>query len=315
MKNYNLSEVLRMSIPDRKPTDKSISFSQYSMYSQCPLRWKLCYIDRIRVSKPSMLLTFGTALHEVLQMYIHSIYVNSVKEADQLNLDQILQDRLVELYSIQVAENNDEHYSTSEEIQEFYADGVEILNWIRRNRSDYFEKRDWELLGIELPLYHPVSGYSENIMLNGFLDVVLYNSKTNTVRIIDIKTSMRGWNDNDKKNTSKTAQLIIYKEYFAKQFGYNVDTIEIEYFIVKRKLYNESMFPQKRVQLFAPASGRITRKKITESVNEFVSNCFNTDGSYKTDTSYPATTNKGKSCRYCEFKDKFDLCPKENRLK
>ena len=35
-----------------------ISYSQLSMFSECPLRWKLNYIDKLRVSEPSIHLLF-----------------------------------------------------------------------------------------------------------------------------------------------------------------------------------------------------------------------------------------------------------------
>ena len=38
-----LGAVLRMSVPERKPTDTTISFSQYAIYQACPLRWKIIF--------------------------------------------------------------------------------------------------------------------------------------------------------------------------------------------------------------------------------------------------------------------------------
>jgi len=39
-----------------------------------------------------------------------------------------------------------------------------------------------------------------------------------------------------KADKIKASQLVLYKEYFAKQYGFDVDKIDILYFIVKRKL-------------------------------------------------------------------------------
>ena len=44
-----------------------ISYSQLSMYGDCPLRWKLNYIDRLSIFESNIHLLFGTAMHEVLQ--------------------------------------------------------------------------------------------------------------------------------------------------------------------------------------------------------------------------------------------------------
>ena len=55
--------------------------------------------------------------------------------------------------------------------------------------------------------------------------------------------------------------------------------------------------------------------KINNSVNEFISTAFNIDGSYNTDREYAAVAGKNKkNCRWCIFKDDFDLCPKKDRI-
>jgi hypothetical protein len=48
----------------------------------------------------------------------------------------------------------------------------------------------------------------------------------------------------------------------AEQYGYDVEKVDIQYFIVKRKLIEDFAYPQKRVQIFEPASGKPTRKKL-----------------------------------------------------
>jgi hypothetical protein len=51
-------------------------------------------------------------------------------------------------------------------------------------------------------------------------------------------------------------------------------------------------------------------------IESFIKAGFNEDGSYKLDGMFPAVGDKGlKNCRYCEFADKEDMCPKANRIK
>ena len=76
------------------------------------------------------------------------------------------------------------------------------------------------------------------------------DADTNTIKLIDIKTSRNGWNKYQKTDNLKSAQLVAYKNYFSQQFGVSKDNIEIEFFIVKRKIQEDSMFPQKRIQEF-----------------------------------------------------------------
>ena len=73
-----------------------ISYSQLSMYGDCPLRWKLNYVDKLSVSEPSIHLLFGTAMHEVIQTWLEVMYHDSVKNSNKLNLEQRLHDKMYE---------------------------------------------------------------------------------------------------------------------------------------------------------------------------------------------------------------------------
>ena len=77
-----------------------ISYSQLSMFSECPHKWKLNYIDKLKVSEPSIHLLFGTAMHEVIQKYLNVMYEYTAKRADQLNLERTLQEKMVEQFNI-----------------------------------------------------------------------------------------------------------------------------------------------------------------------------------------------------------------------
>ena len=72
----------------------------------------------------------------------------------------------------------------------------------------------------------------------GYLDIVILDEITNTLKIYDIKTSTRGWNKWMKKDENKTQQLLLYKQFYSKQYNHPIDKIEVEYFIVKRKLWD-----------------------------------------------------------------------------
>ena len=45
-----------------------------------------------------------------------------------------------------------------------------------------------------------------------------------------------------ERDKTKTAQLVLYKKFFSEQYGYPLDRIQVRYFIVKRKLWEEAMF-------------------------------------------------------------------------
>jgi hypothetical protein len=306
--------LLKFSIKEPAEGDRKISYSQFSMYSKCPKSWELAYVKKLRTTSQNINTIFGTALHETLQTYLTILYTESVKNADRLPLEQMLMDNLKSEYKDAV-EKGMPHFSSPAELSDYYNDGVEILNYIKRKRSIYFSTKNTELVGIELPIYHTACNDNNAIMMLGYLDVVIRDTVTDEYTIIDIKTSLGGWNKYQKADKVKVSQLVVYKEYLARQFGIDIDKINIEYFIVKRKLIDGAMFPQKRIQQFSPASGRSTRNKVNSEIASFIKTCFNADGTYK-ENQYVAIAGKGaKHCRYCEFSELEDLCPKKNRIK
>jgi hypothetical protein len=193
-------------------------------------------------------------------------------------------------------------------MREFFEDGTKILEHIRKKRTNYFSIRDWHFVGTEIPVViNPDKRYN-NVLFNGFIDLVLYHEPSEKFVIYDIKTSTRGWKDKEKKDEVKIYQLLLYKQFFSEQFGVDIDHIDIEFFILKRKIWEESEFPQKRVQSFIPANGKTKLKKSKDALTGFIESVFNLDGSYKT-TDHQATPSKS-SCQYCQFKDKKELCNK-----
>ena len=283
--------------------EKNVSYSQLSMYTQCPKKWALNYRDGHKVVEQSIHMTFGSALHETLQMYLDVMYNESAAAADRVDLEEDFEERLRNCYADAYKKNNKTHFSTPEEIREFYNDGVEIISYLKKNRGKYFSKRGWSLVGCEIPIVLAPSIRLPRVKYMGFLDVVLYHEDTNKFVIIDIKTSTRGWNAKAKKDRSKQHQLVLYKKFFSEQYNIPIDNIEIEFFIVKRKLYESQDYVIKRVQQFRPPSGKTSINRATNSLKLFLDNCFTKDGFNSKDM--PETIND--NCKWCSFY-KTHLC-------
>ena len=278
-----------------------ISYSQISMYSECPYRWKLNYIDKLRIFESNIHLIFGSAMHEVIQTYLEVMYNDSIKNADILDLNKLLRDKLIEQFK-EAEEQDGKPPCKKEDLYEFFQDGVDILDFYKKRKSDYFAKRGYKLIGCEVPIDFDLKS---NIKMVGYLDIVILDEVLDVIKIYDIKTSTRGWNKWQKKDENKTQQLLLYKQFYSKQYNHPIERIEVEYFIVKRKLWEEALFPQKRVQKFVPASGKPSMNKVGKKLSTFVESAFNEDGSYTTDV-LEATPSK-KACKWCEFK-KTEYC-------
>jgi|TARA_B100000085_G_C18537785_1_gene510722 RecB family exonuclease len=272
---------------------KNISYSQISMFKQCPHKWKLHYKDKINQRDTSIYLVFGIAIHEVIQEYLKVFYNVSKVKANELDLETIFQEKFIESYQKQYKDNNNEHFSSAIEMREFYEDGVEILRFFKKKIGRYFSKRGTYLVGVELPIINAPNKMLNNILFMGMIDIILYNENSDTFDIIDIKTSTRGWHDKMKKNEDKQFQLILYKKYFSELYNIPLDKIDIKFFIVKRKLYENVDWTQTRIQEFSPPSGKIKMGRATRYVNDFMSQVFDSQGKIK-EQNYPCT------CGYCE---------------
>jgi RecB family exonuclease len=286
---------------------KTISYSQFSIYKECPHKWELQYKDGLQEYKPTIHTVFGTAMHEVLQSHLTVMFEESAAAADRVDIEEQFEETFRKVYLDEYKKNKSTHFSGATEMREFYEDGLNILSQFKKKRGQYFSKKGWHLVKVELPIVMTPNNAFKNVLFKGFIDLVLYHEPTNTFKIIDFKTSTRGWNDETKKDEGKQFQLILYKYFFSKQFNIPEDQIEVDFLILKRKIWEESEFPQSRLQEYTPPSGKIKMKKAITAINNFLEQCFNTDGSYK-DTTHPITVNK--NCQYCPFNDKKDLCNK-----
>ena len=264
------------------------------MYSDCPLRWKLNYVDDLKISESNIHLIFGTAMHEVLQSYLEIMYYDTVKNANLLPLEEMLRDKLIEQFKL-AEERDGKPPCTKKDIGEFFQDGCDILDFFKKRRGEYFSKKGYKLIGCEVPIEVDMKN---NIKMVGYIDIVILDEISNTIKIYDIKTSTRGWNKWMKKDENKTQQLLLYKQFYSKQYNHPIDKIEVEYFIVKRKLWENLDFPQKRVQKFVPASGKPSMNKVNSRLLKFVNEAFTEDGEKKDDMI--ATPSK-KACKWCEF--------------
>ena len=272
-----------------------ISYSQFSMWDKCPYTWKANYVDKAETFKGNIYTLFGSALHETIQAYLVCYYERTIKEADALPLEDILMYRMKESYKQSKKQHGDDFEVTKEDMAEFYQDGVNIIEEFLKRKSSYFKKKDTELVGIEMNLNYELP---KDMRFVGYMDVVLHDKKTGRMRIIDIKTATMGWNKYMKADKNKTNQLLLYKHFMAKQLEISEDKIDVEYFILKRRLYENMMYPQKRIQSFSPASGKPSVNRVMTRLQEFIDECYDDKG--KIISHEYEKCEKHKKCRSCK---------------
>ena len=284
---------------------KTVSFSQYQIYKQCNHRWYLDYVKKLSPFKPSIHLIFGTAFHETLQNYLQVMFDKSATEADKIHLPTYFKTKLMELYK---ANAHAGHFSTPEELSEFYEDAVAILDFFKRKRNLFFSKRNTQLVGIEIPITGPIVEGIDAVTMKGFIDLVLYDKTLDKYTIYDIKTSTRGWSDYEKKDQTKVNQILLYKKFFSRARGIPEDKVDVQFFIVRRKINENLEYLPKRVQEFIPAHGTKKVKDAFEDIQNFVKDAFTIEGEYQ-EKKYSKNIDK---CKFCPYINKPELCDKKN---
>jgi len=281
-----------------------VSYSQYSTYSTCPQQYKLKYIDKLGESSSNIHTIFGTAMHETIQHFLSVMYGVSKKQAMEIDTDKLLLEWMRKEFIKENEKLTEGTICTQLELEEFYGDGRRILEWFKNKLDKFYKKTGFELLGIETALNKEIKN---GVHFIGFVDIILKDIASNEIIIIDLKTSTRGWNKYQKRDTLKNNQILIYKKFYSDLYNVPLDKIRVEYQILRRKLYEDAPFPIPRVSRHVPANGKPSVNKANKSFMEFVDEVFDDFGNFR-DIEYPKIPGKNnKNCRWCEFK-KRGIC-------
>ena len=229
------------------------------------------------------------------------MFEKSGAEADKIHLPTYFKTKLLGLYESHSANG---HFSTPDELREFYEDAVAILEYFKKKRNTYFSKKNTKLIGIELPILAPIVEGLDNVKMKGFIDLITYNTNADKYTIYDIKTSTRGWSDYEKKDQTKVNQILLYKKMFSILRNIPEEKIDVEFLIVRRKINENAEFVPKRIQEFIPAHGVKKVKNAIEDFQDFVRNVFTPEGEHQ-EKEYPKSIDR---CKWCPYADRPDLC-------
>jgi len=308
-----LNEAIVFANDIKQKPHKHVSFSQFSMYSQCPKKWFLSYALKLGTRPPSIHMSFGTAFHEVLQEYLILNHGANHKTNNTLDFNIELKNKIKEIYKKDY-NNYGKHFSTSSELSEFWEQGVKILNHIRSNHDLYYDRQNWTLLGVEVPLMIKILNSEEPLYFILFIDLLFYDKINKKLIIDDIKTSGKGWSSYSKKDKVKTSQVLLYKAFLSKSLDLDYDDIDSRFTIVRR-ITDAYDFPLKRVQIFKPAQSKKSTISALDNFKIFIKSVFDKEGNYRQDIEYPAVSGHNCfNCNYCEFNERHDICPVEDRL-
>jgi hypothetical protein len=280
---------------------KTVSFSQFSLYFVCPHHYYIDYVLGKKVFEESLHMSFGTAIHETMQTYLLALYNKSEKDAEQIDMVKFF----TNAFQDEITKKNIPHTPT--ELKEFLEDGVKILNAFHQidNRLKYFPTDKYTLLDIEHEIEMDIRN---NIKIVAYLDLVFKERITGKIKIIDIKTATNAWNEYQKTDFTKTSQLVLYKALYSKKYNIPLHMIDVEFYIVRRKLYENVRYDQSHIQLFKPKSAQSDILQVINEFNGFINECFTPEGQYKPDMKHPKIPGKNnRNCKFCSHL-KTPLC-------
>lgn len=285
---------------------RKVSYSQYSMWATCPHQWKLSYHDGLKPDDSSIHLIFGTAIHETIQEWLTKHFNETKTIAKVFDTDTFFKDALIRLFkeeTLTQADGSKGYVCDQATLMEFYLDGISIINYVRKHKETFFPTSGYELVGIEVPLEVMLQ---PGIRYVGFIDIVVRHKKTGRIIIFDLKTSKKGW-FYEKKDPKKLNQLLLYKKFYADIYEVDLDEIDVQFLILKRKIDEKSEWPQPRAVSFDPSQGNPSVKKAVTHFNQFINETFTADGSVQVENLKP--TPSDQACRFCPYKTKKNLCP------
>lgn len=282
-----------------------VSFSQYTVWANCPEAWRLKYVEKHRLDDASIHTVFGTAMHETIQSWLDILFNKSEVVARSVELDESLKQNLYKEFKNNTREEDGRKVFPSDRatLEEFYHQGTEILSYIQLNHKKLFPTYKVKLIAVEFPLEVEVR---KNVWFVGFADIVTYDEATGIYTVYDLKTSTKGWSDYQKKDKVKISQLLLYKKFVAEHFGVPLERVRVEYVILKRILPENSQFPIPRVSPFEPSHGKPSVTAAWKGFQDFLDDCFDEEGNKKTDTIKHKASKS--ACKYCVYKTRKDLC-------
>jgi len=268
------------SFPTNKP---HISFSEVKTWKECSWRHKLVYVDKIDVFEPSPFLDFGTAIHEGCE----SLVEKKLPDRTKLILDIRNAWEKHGFDDLTWVEKQPGWYK--------YHHCDEWIDWANNMWDDVprfldEEFPEWETVAAEEELYEEIE--DSDIKFKGFIDAIIKVPKQKgqgfVYWILDWKTANSyGWRREKKQDILMTAQLILYKHFWARKHDIPLKDVRCGFVLLKRGGSPGNMCDLVKVSAGPVVMARAL--KIMRSMLKMVRKKFN--------------LKNRNSCTFCPFKD------------
>ncbi len=250
-----------------------LSYSGFRIWSECPWKYKLNYVEEIGGFTGNEFTAFGSAVHNTCENVL--LEKITTKQAG-LHFQQQFKKELEELdfeHDPKLALN-------------MYIQGKRLAPLAVPALKEYFG--ECEIVSVEEDLYESIEGH--DLKFKGFVDVVV-KTPDGKHHVIDWKTCSWGWDARKKSDKLTTYQLTLYKYFYAKKHNIDPSMIETHFALLKRTA-NKNI-----VELFRVTSGKI---KMNNAFKSFEKALYNIKSKM--------FVKNRLSCNGCEFY-RTDHCP------
>lgn len=256
------------------------SYSKIDTYDNCPFKFKLKYIDDIKVFSPTVATELGTAIHACEEAIARAIQIGG--EIPYITLKNQLLLKLVELqqkYPVDFSLCDKSNRTITEKVYDYLDNGIYNLEAFMREHPSY------KIVGIEQPF---TVQYINNYTFNGFIDRVFFDSATNKYLIQDIKTYAI---EVENKKLTTPLQFVIYALAVMSLFDCTEDQIFCQYYLPFCHLTQD-----------AGTDNFIKRGK--QKIDKIFSNI----------TEYNFKPNPSPLCHFCEYCKTNEQAPEKSKF-
>lgn len=223
------------------PTGKvNISFSELRTWKECSWRHKLQFIDHLDKQEASVVLDFGTAVHAAHEHFIKTRTLDT----------SIATTMLSQLWK------KNQH---KENIEKFHSEAKSCLVEIPEFYENHFP--NWEAIDAEHLLYEKIDDYP--YVFKGYVDAIIKTREKNkdVFWILDAKTTSWGWPSEKKGDENVRAQLILYRNFWAKKAKVDPKNVKCGFILLKRQAK-----PGQHCELVKSSVGDVTTERALKTV-------------------------------------------------
>lgn len=248
-----------------------ISFSALKIFSECPHKYKLAYIDEKKKFSGNEFTTFGTAIHEACERKMLDPAVDEIS---------IFESKFAE----ELGKLPPETQLKSELIESMKGQGRMLAPHLLGAMKQYFGS--FKVVSAEEELLLPLG--ETGFDFKGYVDLIV-QTDDGKYHIIDHKTCSWGWDMKKRSDAMTNYQLTLYKHFFGTLKGIDPKDIETHFCLLKRTAKKDP------IEIFRITSGP---KKVQNALNVLNNAVYNIS---------KGTFPKNRlNCTYCEFNNKED---------